>query len=42
MLTSGQAPAINGSTAPILSPGTGPGDNAQANQQAMIKRHTSN
>ncbi|MFD5268842.1 hypothetical protein [Streptomyces sp. NPDC058335] len=25
-----------------LSPGTGPGDNTQANQQAMIKRHTTN
>ncbi|MEU2558150.1 hypothetical protein ABZ626_02205 [Streptomyces longispororuber] len=37
-----QTSAINGPTAPILSPGTGPGDNTQANQQAMIKRHTTN
>ncbi|MEU2562313.1 hypothetical protein ABZ626_23695 [Streptomyces longispororuber] len=37
-----QTSAINGPTAPILSPGTGPGDNAQANQQAMIKRNTTN
>ncbi|MFF9900468.1 hypothetical protein [Streptomyces longispororuber] len=37
-----QTSAINGPTAPVLSPGTGPGDNAQANQQAMIKRNTTN
>ncbi|MFF9901544.1 hypothetical protein [Streptomyces longispororuber] len=37
-----QTSAISGPTAPILSPGTGPGDNAQANQQAMIKRNTTN
>ncbi|MFF9899220.1 hypothetical protein [Streptomyces longispororuber] len=37
-----QKSAINGPTAPILSPGTGPGDNTQANQQAMIKRNTTN
>ncbi|WP_282792655.1 hypothetical protein [Streptomyces sp. CC224B] len=37
-----QTSAINGPTAPILSPGTGPGDNMQANQQAMIKRNTTN
>ncbi|WP_282793221.1 hypothetical protein [Streptomyces sp. CC224B] len=37
-----QTSAISGPTAPILSPGTGPGDNMQANSQAMIKRNTTN
>ncbi|WP_189856082.1 hypothetical protein [Streptomyces poonensis] len=37
-----QTSNISGSTAPVLSPGTGPGDNHQSSEQAMIKRHTSN
>ncbi|GGZ30442.1 hypothetical protein [Streptomyces poonensis] len=37
-----QTSNISGPTAPVLSPGTGPGDNHQSSQQAMIKRHTSN
>ncbi|GGZ42646.1 hypothetical protein [Streptomyces poonensis] len=37
-----QTSNISGPTAPVLSPGTGPGDNHQSSQQAMIKRHTTN
>ncbi|GHE43909.1 hypothetical protein GCM10018785_11860 [Streptomyces longispororuber] len=37
-----QTSSISGPTAPILSPGTGPGDNVQNSGQAMIKRHTTN
>ncbi|WP_030573494.1 hypothetical protein [Streptomyces aureocirculatus] len=37
-----QTSNISGPTAPILSPGTGPGDNRQSSQQAMIKRNTTN
>ncbi|CAL9304053.1 hypothetical protein [Streptomyces sp. SudanB182_2057] len=37
-----QTSNISGPTAPVLSPGTGPGNNWQNSQQAMIKRHTTN
>ncbi|MGW0316061.1 hypothetical protein [Streptomyces flavidovirens] len=37
-----QDSAISGPVAPVLSPGTGPGDNQQVSSQNMIKRHTTN
>ncbi|WP_028815353.1 hypothetical protein [Streptomyces flavidovirens] len=37
-----QTSNISGPTAPILSPGSGPGNNQQNSQQAMIKHHTTN
>lgn len=37
-----QTSNISGPTAAVLSPGSGPGDNRQINDQDMIKRNTSN